>query len=126
MTKTDAQIMFCDRHPLQKMDRIQLTTKRDSSLKQDPTDGFKCRQCTRVYILAGDSGYADYVIGSGEIIPNLLPQLRCPEHKSPFYLAAFQDVGDESVRTWRCGHPRCEEEQTTIGENYSIPTLMNQ
>lgn len=108
------QTMFCDKHPLQAMVRVELSN-RDADLKQS-AGGFKCPQCNRVYILAGDLGYLDYV--SGELITNSGPQLRCPQHKSPLYLAAFQLNGDESIRTWQCAHSGCKEVETTVGENY--------
>jgi hypothetical protein len=108
------QTMFCDKHPQQKMVRIQLSS-RDSELKQN-ADGFKCTQCSRVYILAGDLGYLDYV--DGRLINNSAPQLCCPEHKSPLYIAAFQFNGDESIRTWKCDHSGCHKIMTTVGENY--------
>ena len=107
--------MLCDRHPLQKMLRVQVR-RREPEPKQD-ADGFKCPECNRVYILAGNLGYLDYA--NSQLIPNSR-QLLCPQHISPLYLAAFQFNVDASFRIWRCAHPGCKEERSTIGEDYLV------
>jgi hypothetical protein len=111
------QTILCDRHPLQNMVRIVLSS-RDLEPKQQ-VDGFQCPQCRRVYILAGDCGYLDFT--EGRPIPDSRKQLLCPRHpNTPLYLAVFQFNGDESIRTWRCAHLGCKEVATTIGEHYLL------
>jgi hypothetical protein len=103
--------VFCDRHPLQKMDWI-VITQREPEPKRD-ADAFKCPQCNRVYIWAEHWGYADYVAHA--LIPSADSQLRCSQHNIPMYLAAFELNGDESPRTWKCAG--CREVLATIGES---------
>jgi hypothetical protein len=103
--------VFCDRHPLQKMDLI-LITQREPEPERD-AHAFKCFQCNRVYIWAESWGYADHV--DRALIPNADSQLRCSQHNIPMYLAAFELNGTESLRTWKC--LECKEVRTTIGES---------
>jgi hypothetical protein len=105
------ETVLCDKHPLQKMDRVEFSKE-----GKVETDGFKCPQCTRIYILAGDLGYLDFV--NKQMVLNTSSQLRCSEHKSPLFLARFELNGDESLREWRCAHGMRKEVKTTIGENY--------
>lgn len=105
------QTTFCDRHPLQEMAYVAFS--REGRVE---TDGFKCPQCNRIYILAGDLGYLDFL--NGEMVVNPCQQLNCSHHHSPFYLAEFKLNGDASARTWQCPHGGCHEVKVTIGENY--------
>lgn len=105
------QKVLCDKHPLQKMDRINFS--RDGKVE---FDGFKCPQCQRRYVLGENWGYTDYVPGE-EVRPNPDPQMRCPLHQMPLYLAGFEFNGNQSVREWRCPY-ECGETKTTVGENH--------
>lgn len=104
------QTVFCDKHPLQRMDRVEFS--KEGTVE---ADGFKCRDCNRVFILARDLGYLDFV--NKEMVPNPGPRLCCCVHKSPLYIAGFELQGDESVREWRCAHSGCKETRITVGEN---------
>jgi phage FluMu protein Com len=106
---------FCDKHPKQEMLMVELSKE-----GKVETNGFQCPRCKRIYVLAEGLGYlgcAEEAPSKVKMIPNPGPQLRCPQHKSPFYLAAFELNGDESLREWRCAYPGCNEMRTTIGES---------
>jgi len=107
--------VFCDKHPKQEMLAVEFSKE-----GKEETNGFQCPQCKRFYILAGNLGYLDCVEEAPSkvrMIPSSGAQLRCSQHKSPLYLAAFEFNGDESLRDWRCAHPGCNETRTTIGES---------
>ena len=83
--------------------------------------GFKCPRCFRVYVMAKGTeqfGYRNYM--DGDLALNLFPQLCCPEHESPLYIATFNFQWDNSQRTWRCPEPHCHYEKTTTGERYLL------
>jgi hypothetical protein len=115
----NVQTFLCDKHPLLKMFRIEVSEEG----KQEKFEVFKCPKplCNRFYFLGENCGYVDSVGESplkGKLSTNSDPQLRCSQHKSPLYLSTFKPNGEESLRIWRCAHGGCEEMKTTTGENY--------
>jgi hypothetical protein len=101
------QKIFCDKHPLTPMDRVNFSNATES------TSGFKCSQCNRVF-LGTDWGYCDYI--DRGLRRDSHSQWRCLIHKSPMALGAFEFQGDESIRGWICALWGCQDIQLTIGE----------
>jgi hypothetical protein len=105
------QKVLCDRHPLQEMTPIELKDRLRPN--EDPSGGFRCPQCSRIYVFAQNGGYLNFA--NDPLICNP-DQFRCAIHNFPLFLESFEFNGDASCRKWKCPYDGCLEEKVKIGE----------